>query len=109
MKYYYQKPDLYFRLYGEHIDLDHPVYKAGTLYLQEDKGLVVVQQKFELGYSFWDSLDQWLANDIYLNSNFPEYFAKNCTEAPYPIVQIRKLMWALRMKPLKREFWEEYF
>ena len=30
-------------------------------------------------------------------------------EEDFPIVSVRTVMWALRMKPLPKEFWEEYF
>lgn len=107
MKYFYRKPDLYFPLYGEQIELDHPVYKFGTLYSKDEVGLIVVQKHFDCKYCYWGSIDPWLANDIYLNPNFPSYFEANAS-ADMPIIEVRKLMWALRMKPLKKEYWENY-
>lgn len=80
----------------------------GTLFIQKGKGLVVVQRRFTAKYVYWDAIDPWLANDIYLHSKFPEYFEKTATDKDYPIVPVRKLMWALRMKPIPKEFWEDY-
>lgn len=107
MKYYYQKPDLYSPLYGERIELDHPVYKFGTLYSKDNIGIIVVQKRFDCKYCYWDSIDSWLANDIYLNPHFPIYFEQNAT-TERPIIEVRKLMWALRMKPLPKQYWENY-
>ena len=44
---------------------------------------------------------------------FLEYFRENAKrknkDGLYPTVTVRKLMWALRMKPLKKERWETVF
>jgi len=95
-------------LYGEEVILDHPVYKMGTLFLQNGKGLIITQKRFTAKYVYWGTLDPWLANDIYLNLKFPQFFLDNAMDENYPIFQVRKVMWALRMKPLRKEFWEEY-
>ena len=108
MKYFYQKPDFYQPLYGEKIELNHQIYKFGTLYLNDSKGIIIVQKRFVSKYAYWDAIDPWLANDIYLNPGWSLYFSKNATDAPYPIIPVRKVMWALRMKPLKKEYWEDY-
>lgn len=116
MKYHYEPPDIVVSVYGKVVRLDwHPIYKYGTLYLQDGKGLVVTQQNFMSAspndkFCYWASVDPALANDIYLNPRFPAFFREHATEGPeYPIFQVRKIMWALRMKPLKKEEWEEYF
>ena len=72
----------------------------------------MIQQRFDplSKHSWWGEIDPWLANDIYLNEGFPKYFIANAREAKndiYPTVPVRKIMWALRMKPLKKEFWED--
>lgn len=108
MKYYYQKPEVTAPLYGETVILEHPVYKIGTQFIQNGRGLIITQQRFTAKYLYWDAIDPWLANDIYLHPKFPEFFCKHATESDYPIFQLRKVMWALRMKPLPKEFWEEY-
>ena len=60
---------------------------------------------------WWGSVDPWLAGDIYMNSDFNKFFEQHAAEANenglYPTVPVRKIMWALRMKPLKKEYWEE--
>ena len=111
MKYYYQKPDICVHLFGEPISLDHPIYKAGTLYLEDGKGLIVTQKKFDADRRecYWDAVDSWIANDVYISKKFPEWFFLNATETDYPIFELRKTMWALRMKPLPKEEWEQYF
>ena len=111
MKYFYQKPEICVRVFGEPIHLDHPVYKAGTLYLERNKGLIVVQKHFDPNRRecWFGAVDFWIANDIYTSKNFPEYFFSNASESDYPIFELRKVMWALRMKPLQKEEWETYF
>lgn len=109
MKYYYQKPEVTTPLYGETVILEHPVYKIGTQFIQNGRGLIITQKRFTAKYLYWDAIDPWLANDIYLHPKFPEFFREHATESDYPIFQLRKVMWALRMKPLPKEFWEEYF
>ena len=108
MKYYYQKPNYTEQLYGERIILNHPVYKIGTLFIQNGSGLVIVQKRFTAKYAYWDAIDPWLANDIYLHPAFQEYFRKNSRSENFQIIPIRKVMWALRMKPLPKEYWEDY-
>lgn len=93
---------------------DHPMYNRCTLYLQGDRGLAVVQQRFDTASKalYWDRVDPLLADDIYLNEDFQLYFEKFSGKEInkiFPTVQVRKLMWALRMKPLPKEFWERDF
>lgn len=111
MKYFYQKPEHSARIYGKVVALKHPVYQAGTLYEDHGLGLIVVQQKFDetRRECRWTAIDADIANDIYLSSRFPAFFAENATYGDYPIFQLRKLMWALRIKPLPREYWEDFF
>ena len=76
--------------------------------------MAVVQQHFNPGtkMTYWGVLDPDLANDIYISEGFEEYFEKFSErekDGIFPTVQVRKLMWALRMKPLQKEFWEEDF
>ena len=111
MKYFYKKPELQVQTYGQPITLEHPVYKSGTLYFEKGKGLIVTQKQFNRSTRecCWEALDVGLANDIYISKNFRKYFFDNATESEYPIFEVRKLMWALRMKPLPKEDWELYF
>ena len=111
MKYFYQKPDICVQVFGQPIDLEHPIYKGGTLYLENGKGLIVTQKHFnpDVRECWWGAVDVWLANDIYTSKKFPEWFFTNALEKDYPIFELRRAMWALRMKPLQKEQWELYF
>ena len=77
-----------------------------------NKGLAVVQRKFnaKMKVSWWDCIDIALANDISRHDGFKEFLESNAKEPDengiYPTISVRKVMWALRMKPLKRELWE---
>lgn len=60
-------------------------------------------------YFFWSTIDPYLIDDIFAQDKFSEYFKEHagpCTDGLYPTVEVRKLMWALSMPPLKKEFWE---
>jgi hypothetical protein len=114
MRYHHRKPNIYLSMYGECYACDHPVYSSCTLYKIGDKGLAVIQQRFdsETKSSYWTELDTWLTDDLYLHSGFKKYFdsrSGNCTDGLYPTVTVRQIMWALKMKPLKRERWETVF
>jgi len=114
MRYHYQKPTLYLSMYGKLHICDHPVYDRCTLFEIGDKTLAVIQQRFDpdTKSTSWGEIDSWLTNDIYLNPNFRLYFEKTAgtaTDDIFPTVTIRQLMWALKMKPLKKEVWETVF
>ena len=114
MRYHYKKPNIYASLYGEVYICNHPVYSRCTLFEIGDKGISVVQQRFdsESKCTWWSEVDPWLTDAIYLHPGFLEYFgkrAKECTDGLYPTVTIRQIMWALKMKPLPKERWETVF
>lgn len=114
MRYHYDKPDIYISMYGETYECDHPIYNTCTLYKEADKGLAVIQQRFDpdTKKTYWSSIDPWLTDDLYLHPKFEEFFelrADKCVNTLYPTVTIRQIMWALRMKPVTRERWETYF
>ena len=114
MRYHYDKPTVYSQLYGQLYICDHPVYNRCTLFVIGKKGLAVVQQRFntEEKSTIWTEIDPWLANDIYLNPRFKTFFDERsgeCIDGLYPTVTVRQIMWALKMKPLKRERWETVF
>ncbi len=114
MRYHYEKPRLYFPMYGELYICDHPVYNRCTLFVISGKGLAVIQQRFnpENKTTWWSELDPWLPNALYLHPKFKKYFDERAgkrTDGLYPTVTIRQIMWALKMKPLKRERWETVF
>ena len=110
MKYHYKEPPVTVPVYGMEIVLNHhPVYDSGTLYLEDGKGIIITQQHFKDKACFWGAVDPGIANSIYLSPNFKKFFEENARETDPPIFQLRKLMWRLRMKPLQREEWEDYF
>lgn len=114
MRYHYKKPEIYASIYGERYICKHPVYDSCTLFKIKDKGLAVIQQRFdrETKSSWWSELDPWLPDDLYLHPRFKSFFddrSGTCTDGLYPTVTIRQIMWALKMKPLPRERWETVF
>lgn len=114
MRYHYEKPELYSSLYGRLYICEHPVYDACTLFEIKDKGLAVIQQRFdpETKSTWWTEVDPWLTDELYLHPKFKQFFderAGTCTDGLYPTVTIRQIMWGLKMKPLKRERWETVF
>lgn len=114
MRYHYNKPELCFSLYGELYICDHPVYSRCTLFKQGDRGLAVIQQRYDSDTkkTWWGEIDPWLTDSIYLHCGFPIYFEQRSgkeTQGLYPTVTVRQIMWALKMKPIKRERWETVF
>lgn len=114
MRYHYEKPTIYLSMYGTTYHCDHPVYNKCTLFLEADKGLSVIQQRYDkqTKRTWWSEMDPWLTDDIYLHPNFAETFDKRagvCEDGIYPTITIRQLMWALKMKPLPKERWETCF
>lgn len=114
MRYHYEKPPIYLSMYGERYICDHPVYSACTLFRIGDKGLAVIQQRFnpDNKSTWWGEVDPWLTDALYLHPKFRGYFDEcsgKCTDGLYPTVTVRQIMWAFKMKPIKRERWETVF
>lgn len=114
MRYHYEKPTTYRSVYGRTYTTDHPVYDICTLFEIGNKGLAIIQQRYdpETKSTWWSEIDPWLTDDLYLHPKFKEYFderARECTDGLYPTVTIRQIMWALKMKPIPRERWETCF
>lgn len=114
VRYHYEKPNLYLSIYGETYECDHPVYDKCTLFTIGDKGLAVIQQRYdkESKRTWWGEIDPWLTDDIYLHKNFKGFFderAGQATDGLYPTVTVRQIMWALKMKPVPRARWETCF
>jgi len=116
MRYHFDKPDFVSEYSeGETWTGDHPLYNRCTLFRIKDRGLAVIQQRFDpvKKTTRWDMIDPWLNDAIYLNPGFWNYF--NSRSAPidkfghFPTVTVRQIMWALRMKPLPKERWETVF
>lgn len=111
MKYYYEKPDEWLSA-GKIYICDHPLYNRCTLFQNESKGVAIIQEYFDPNKKarWWSSIKPWIAGDIFFHEKFQEFFNDNAQEADanglYPTFTVRTVMWALRMKPLKREYWE---
>lgn len=62
--------------------------------------------------TWWSEIDPLLTDILYLHSGFKKFFDERsgeCTDGLYPTVTIRQIMWALKMKPIKRERLETCF
>lgn len=95
---------------------DHPLYDSCTLYLlPSGKGLAVIQQRFneKLKYTWWGKIDHRLNHDISMRTAELDEYLEDHAEFPkngiYPYVEVRKLMWALRLPALKKQSWETRF
>lgn len=114
MRYFTEKPRFVTNMYGEVYHCDHPLYDTCTLFRQHEKGLAVIQQRFdeETKATRWGEIDGWLADTLYLHQGFKTYLRKRAdvpVNSLYPTVTVRQMMWALRMKPLPRMRWETVF
>lgn len=99
---------------GETYTCNHPLYNRCTLYIIGDKGIAVIQQRFDVAHksTYWTEIDPWLTTAIYVNENFKRYFderAEKSKDGLYPTVTVRQIMHSLKMKPLKKERWETVF
>ena len=114
MRYHYEKPVIYSNMYGVTYQCDHPVYNSCTLYQMDEKGLAVIQQRYDQDSktTWWNEIDPWLTDCLYLHPRFKEYFEERsgeCKDGLYPTVTIRQIMWALKLKPMPKERWETCF
>ena len=114
MRYHYEKPSMFVSIYGEVYKCNHPVYSKCTLFKMGDRGLAVIQQRYEpeTKKTWWTEIDPWLTDKLYLHPKFKEYFddrSRPTVDGLYPTVTIRQIMWALKMKPIQRERWETCF
>lgn len=114
MRYHYEKPAAYSTLYGTIYRCDHPIYNRCTLFKINNKGLAVIQQRYDPSTktTYWTEIDPWLADDLYLHTKFEEFFniyAGECINDLYPTVTIRQIMLGLKMKPIPRKRWETCF
>lgn len=114
MRYHFEKPATYSSIFGITYECNHPVYDRCTLYSIGNRGLAIIQQRFDpvTKTTRWTELDPWLTDPIYLHNKFKDYFDKRAGEPInklYPTVTVRQIMWALKMKPIPRERWETCF
>lgn len=114
MRYHYEKPKSFRSVYGRTYICNHPVYDRCTLYKIHNRGLAIIQQRFDpdTKSTWWSEIDPWLTDTLYLHPKFKEFFDERsgeCVDGLYPTVSIRQIMWALKIKPMPRERWETCF
>lgn len=114
MRHHYEKPAIYSSIYGVNYACDHPIYDECTLYLINKKGLAVIQQRFNpiTKSTIWGKIDPWLTDALCSHPKFKEFFDERSGESVdglYPTVTIRQIMWALKIKSIKKERWETCF
>lgn len=114
MRYHFQKPVISSSMYGKIYICDHPVYDRCTLFTIGRRGLAVIQQRFDESTknTYWSEIDPWLNDILYLHPDFKKFFDRRsgeCIDGLYPTVTVRQIMWALKMKPIRRQRWETYF
>lgn len=114
MRYHYEKPTTYMANYGDLYLCEHPVYSRCTLFKIGNKGLSIIQQRYDETNksTTWTEIDPWLNDTLYLHPKFKSFFderAGECMNDIYPTVTIRQIMWALKMKPIPRQRWETCF
>lgn len=76
MRYHYEKPNIYLSMYGKVYFCNHPVYHCCTLFQIGEKGLAVIQQRFDgkTKSTWWGEVDPWITDDLYLHPLFKKYF-----------------------------------
>lgn len=114
MRYFYEKPQYYRSMYGSTYECNHPVYNRCTLFKIGNRGLSVIQQRYDSAtkQTWWGEIDPWLTDELYLHTKFKAFFDERSgtkENSIYPTVTIRQFMWALKMKPIPREQWETCF
>lgn len=114
MRYHFEKPSIYLSMYGDTYVCNHPVYDKCTLFMIANRGLAVIQQRFDSDskQTWWGEIDPWLTDALYLHPKFKEFFDERAgegTDGLYPTVTIRQIMWALKLKPIPKERWETCF
>lgn len=114
MRYHYEKPNIFTSIYGTIHNCNHPIYSSCTLFEIGERGLAVIQQRYEkeTKATYWNEIDVWLNDQIFLHPKFKEFFddrAGPAVDGLYPTVTVRQVMWALKMKPIPRERWETCF
>lgn len=112
MRYHYKPPKEYMVSAACTYKCDHPMYSRCTLYRFSNRGLAVVQKRFnpKMKVMWWGPIDPWLVDEIFNQERFMQVFDKHagyCDNGRYPTMSVRKLMWALRMKPMVKQPWED--
>ena len=113
MRYFYKKPKEVkdHSIYFKHMD-ENPLYNSCRLYMiSDEEGLAIIQKRFnpKLKVFFYNAPDAWIMDEILRNPKFADYVfehAGECKDGIFPAVTVRQVMYALKMKPLEKEWWE---
>lgn len=93
---------------------DDPRFNSCTLFERDNIGLAIIQQRYNanLKCTWWGPIDKALEKEILLKPEFKEFFEANA-RAPinglYSVFELRKVMWAIGMRPLPKAIWETKF
>ena len=76
MRYHYERPSIYLSIYGDTYSCNHPIYSKCTLFVTDNKGLAIIQQRYDpdTKTTWWGEIDPWLTDDLYLNPGFKKVF-----------------------------------
>ena len=111
MRYYTEKPKGAVSTRRYTYKHNHALYHECTILRKNDVGLAIVQMRFntKLKIFWYGPVDSWLTDKIVSQQGFELYFSEHAekpSDGLYPTVTVRQIMWALRMKPLKKYEWE---
>ncbi len=113
MRYFTEKPANAVITRRYKYKCDHPIYSECSLIKIDDFGLSIIQKRFnaKLKIFWYGAADSWLIDQIQMHKGFESYFTKHageCQNGLYPTITVRQIMWALKMKPLKKSWWESH-
>lgn len=93
MRYHYEKPEIYLSMYGKVYFCDHPVYHCCTLFQIGEKGLAIIQQRFDekTKSTWWGEVDPWITDDLYLHPCFKGYFDMRSGMATSDVMKIKEV------------------
>ena len=115
MRYYIPPSEKVPARCGKRHRCNHPAYDECTVFIQDGKGIAVIQQRYDpyTKHTWWGPIDDWLSDAISNESGFLYFLAKNAKESDsldiYPTFTVRQIMRRLGMPPLKKEPWETRF
>ena len=83
-------------MYADTYVCNHQVYNVCTLFKINEKGLAVIQQRYDPDTKtiYWSSIDPWL-DELYLHEKFESFFNERAgkpIDGLYPTVTIRQIM-----------------
>lgn len=91
---------------------DNPLFDHATLYSRDGIGVLVIQQYWNanLKCTFWSFVEREWREALMEGLYFNKWFEETARPKPYPVVELRKALWAVGVRPgPKKEFWETRF